>query len=301
MGDSFARCNVVAIVTLGLGLVTMVCGEGGSVCSKDSGKPSGGNEYMCVDWSVGSGTMQEAQGKHYENAQEWVIFGMGSYGGIEDDNMGKCYKFNLDTGASPIIGQVTNFGEDVRLAQFDMQMGGGGFGVWNACAGATYHTINENDPCETATEDIPVWPLFPGSDSSWGKRCGGQTTIDGCDNLPEKPTQRDFLPNNEPSLVELCRLAFSWNVRRDDSNNFNAGITSGERIQCPSALVDVTTLRRADDDNFAKTMPAGMLTSTMDCCAPAGAYTSNNPTVGTDSGRERLIPCGRDGYTRSAL
>lgn len=66
MSAPFARCNAIAVIAMGLLLPAMVHGEGTSVCSKDEyGAMKGGDEYMCVDWSVGSETMKYAQGKSY--------------------------------------------------------------------------------------------------------------------------------------------------------------------------------------------------------------------------------------------
>lgn len=49
-----------------------------------------------------------------------------------------------------------------------------------------------------------------------------------------------------------------------------------------------------------------ILTSTMDCCAPAGSYTANthhnaNIEGGFMDGLKRIIPCQIDGYTPSTL
>ena len=60
----------------------------------------------------------------------------------------------------------------------NQQMGGGGFGVWNACAGPTYHVVNEASPCEAeAKDDIPVYPLYSLGQANWGERCGGQVIL----------------------------------------------------------------------------------------------------------------------------
>lgn len=47
-------------------------------------------------------------------------------------------------------------------------------------------------------------------------------------------------------------------------------------------------------------MEDGMLTSTMDCCAPAGSYSDNIGLLDPESS-SRLVPCQADGYTRSTL
>lgn len=45
-------------------------------------------------------------GEHRAATKEKVIFGVGSYGSEENGNMGKCYKFSIDTTDQFIIGQV---------------------------------------------------------------------------------------------------------------------------------------------------------------------------------------------------
>ena len=52
-----------------------------------------------------------------------VIFGLGSYGSEADGNMGKCYRFTLDTGANDIIAQNSMF---VRLGT-DYEIRNGGY------------------------------------------------------------------------------------------------------------------------------------------------------------------------------
>lgn len=80
----------------------------------------GGNDHMCVDWSFGSQRMALAQLNYKQRTGEDVLFGMGSYGGPDDENMGKCYKFTTDTADVPFIAQVTNQGVDIEANQFDM-------------------------------------------------------------------------------------------------------------------------------------------------------------------------------------
>ncbi|CAM9465819.1 unnamed protein product [Ascophyllum nodosum] len=286
--------QVFTVVLALLSIFQGVRGESNTVCSTEF---PGGTEYMCVDWSVGSARMKAAQGQYSASNGDAVIFGMGSYGSQTDGNMGKCYRFTLDTGAIDIIAQVTNFGADVASNQFDMQMGGGGFGVWNACAGPTDHLQNEASPCEAEeTDDIHGPPLYSLGQENWGKRCGGQTSIEGCLHLPDYPTELENVPTEEPTLIELCWIAFEWNVRKAGGNPI---ITNGHRVPCPDALVEVTTLKRDDDDEEETMASGGILTSTMDCCPPAGSDTYN-----TDNNRalpeyNRLVPCDQTGYTRS--
>lgn len=188
-----------------------------------------------------------------------------------------------------------------------MQTGGGGFGVYNACAGPTDRTRSFSDACENSSDvvDIPVFPMFPGGQNVWEKRCGGVQSIGGCANLPQKPETLGSLPIyqsvREPSLVELCQRSWFLNVRGTSprTRRGNPNVTEGQRISCPQELVDVTGLQRADDFSFSPegVTPGGDLTSTMDCCAPSASFPTNVPG---SAARPRVIPCRRDGYTRVA-
>lgn len=89
--------------------------QGDNVCSL-----SGGKEYMCVDWSFGSGKMTLAQSEYLLDSGEDVFFGVGSYGSIPNSNIGKCYKFNLNGVTKPIIAQVTNSASHIENNQFEM-------------------------------------------------------------------------------------------------------------------------------------------------------------------------------------
>lgn len=180
-------------------------------------------------------------------------------------------------------------------------MGGGGFGVWNACSGPTNKTVSDRFPCNTKYYlDIPVFPLFNGGYSEWGRRCGGQIFRTGCSSLPTWPATLSFTPRpagsstNEPNLQTLCTRSFDWGVRID---NGNKQITGGQRVPCPQQLVEITNLKRSDDNEFEQ-MPSGTLTSTMDCCSPASAYPSATTGNKLLSNRNRIRPCTRDGYTR---
>lgn len=179
-------------------------------------------------------------------------------------------------------------------------MGGGGFGIFNACVAPTNRVPNGISNICHATEfqGLTSAALFSGSVTQWGARCGGHFTREGCRQLPDYPTQLREAPippgslKREPSLKELCNRSFELQARQPG----NAVIRFGWRVACPSLLVDVTGLQRSDE-GASQRMSSGVLTSTMDCCAPAGSsiYAFDAPTV---PGRERVIPCRNDGYTR---
>ncbi|PXF40024.1 hypothetical protein BWQ96_10269 [Gracilariopsis chorda] len=272
----------------------------------------GGTDYMCMDWTFGSQKMNYQQFVYRARLglRENIFFGMGSYGS-GTGNLGKCFKFYLDTlgSSTAVVFQVTNEGVDIRNNQVDMQMGAGGFGIFNVCAGPT--NKNNGDACarDVVTDNIVAYPQFDGTPhDAFGERCGGQKTREQCSYVPEQPSQigqpgeiqqRPVFQNvREPSLVTMCQRAFDWQVRKP---NGNARITRGERIPCPNEMVEITNLRRTDD-NAKETMNfgggTGELTSTMDCCAPSAIVFGNINFP--DPKHPRVIPCKRDGYTRVA-
>lgn len=97
-------------------------------------------------------------------------------------------------------------GGDVPDGNFDLQMGDGGFGLFNGCV----------YPGTTV-------PQFDGSVSQWGSEYGGWP-YDECSNLPAYPHC-----NSESaldSLQELCRYSFSQGFR------YNGGKNSISVIYC---------------------------------------------------------------------
>lgn len=188
-------------------------------------------------------------------------------------------------------------------------MGGGGFGVWNACAHQTDKTVSGANPCTTGMfEKIEADPQFHSGTPSWGNRCGGQTYRANCQLLPAWPVDLTVQPQLqvgipippgssvgiEPDLVELCERSYDLRVRVDGGNMM---ITSGDRVRCPGELVGITNLQR-DDDTSIETMSPGRLSSMMDCCAPASAYVGSTITNHLIPGKDKITPCVSDGYTR---
>ena len=79
---------------------------------------------------------------------ELVWFGVGTFGTDEDEmqGLGNCYRMKVqDTNCEDplgglalerdIIAQAINTGSDVANIQFDLQIGNGGTGAYNSCAG----------------------------------------------------------------------------------------------------------------------------------------------------------------------
>jgi len=155
-----------------------------------------------------------------------VIFGVGSYGN-DQTRAGKCYRITTRVGFKDLIVQVVNQGGDVANGNFDLQVGDGGFGLYNAC-----------------TNDFTAVPQYAGSSSQWGNTYGGQDTLAQCSNLPKYPYCSTSGADN---LQDLCAFSFNNNLRLDPSKgNSNPTITKMCEVACPSQLWEATGLHRSD-------------------------------------------------------
>ena len=119
------------------------------------------------------------------NQKPWAVNDQLAYGfaaahipGLsEQDRCCACYKLVFTNG--PVVGktmivQVTNSGSDVGEHQFDLQIPGGGVGLYNAC------TRQWNAPTD-----------------GWGQKYGGVGSRQECYNLPRK-------------IRDGCFFRFDW-------------------------------------------------------------------------------------------
>jgi hypothetical protein len=151
-----------------------------------------------------------------ENQQPWAVSDSLSYGfaaaalpGGESVSCCKCYALTFTD--PPIRGkqlvvQVTNTGSDVGSNQFDLQIPGGGVGIFDACTN--------------------MYGLPAGS-NGWGKQYGGITGIEDCESFPE-------------SLKEGCKWRFNWLLGADNPKMKFA------EVECPKVLTDITGCIRKD-------------------------------------------------------
>lgn len=212
------------------------CGGGG-----DLTKP--GPSFACTDsqpWTEGG-----------------VMYGFAA-GGAGDADCCTCYELefqNYSVGASTYQGQlngermivqVTNTGGDLGAAHFDLMIPGGGFGIFNACAG---------DEVEA--------PQFGGPTSPWGQRYGGVSSSAQCDNLPQ-------------SLRAGCRWRF------DDFKNSDNPAVKYRKVRCPESLVAISGCRRAAETSFDPEVPSGtpapVPESSDDTPAPTPADDEDTPS-----------------------
>lgn len=266
----------------------------GYYCSTEQG-PS----FGCLDWTFGSISMIAAENNFNKQTGDNVYFGVGTYGTSSDpqQGLGACYRLKVDTMDRELIVQSINTGSDVAGNQFDLQVGDGGAGLFNNCAGSS-------------------WSMFPGSTSSWGHQYGGVDHRSECANLPPYPQNSGPMKSAGDNLVTLCQYSFDKKTRYEGGQN--PTLLDVHRVKCPSQLVALTQIQRSDEPSsyhalegmrpseFDTTAPvcnceagcAYCLTRMMDCRKPSGGFKDNVKNELMVKGYKLVQPCTSDGYTR---
>lgn len=181
-----------------------------SGCGGGGGTEAGGPSFACPDqqpWTADDG----------------VLYAFAAGGG-GDAECCTCYELEFldySIGASSYQGQlegkkmvvqVTNTGSDLGQKHFDIQIPGGGFGIFNACVGP------END--------IPFYQT--GSESDWGQRYGGVNSDTQCANIPQ-------------NVQDGCNWRFN-----DFLNSDNPAVKY-RAVRCPDSLVAKSGCRLANE------------------------------------------------------
>lgn len=256
--------------------------------------------YHCMDWAFQSKKMQEAENNFNKRTKDNVYFGVGTFGNIRDQkkNNGACFRITATNVDKDIIAQSIDAGTDVDDTQFDLVMGAGGFGLFNACA-----SNNKNDK----------FTMFSGSSDNWGPdEYVGVKYKKDCSNLPQFPRLYEKDPPEWiDDLRDLCRVGFDKNVRLDGGDNQT--ITSIGRVSCPPELTNITGMKpivnkpiyKPTDyifkDNKIKCGEKDnkyCLTRTMDCAKPSASFIENVNPDNFLPGAKIVQPCGQDGYNR---
>lgn len=274
----------------------------GYLCPPDA--QGGDMAFACMDWTFGSSAMQAAEAQFKTRSGEHVRFGVGTFGTGDDPlkGIGNCYRISTNTSDVDLLVQSINTGSDVAGNQFDLQVGDGGAGIFNACVGGDSPGANT---------------MFPGSKDAWGKQYGGVDNRADCANLPKYPEKSGPMQAAGDDLVSLCEYSFDLGARGDgaDYGPANPTILSIGRVQCPEELVQMTQIQRSDDpsgyvpasplmgehacqDNIPGMQNDWCLTRMMDCRKPSGAWRSNSDEALTVAGRRLVQTCTGDGYTR---
>lgn len=251
--------------------------------------------------------MRAAESSFRNRTGEDVYLGVGSYGTADDpqQGLGACYRLTVEGVDRDIIAQSLNTGHDVAGDQFDLQIGAGGAGAFNTCAGGD-------------------GSMYPGDRSVWGCQYGGIDTREACEQLPPFPRDPAQMQLANDSLVELCNYGWDKGVRISGAGRpagpcqYNPTLLNVSRVRCPEELVRLTSMQRADEPDSYCGVPkaasegevrecrswdpgAGTkhcLTRMMDCRKPSGGFKDNVRPELMVPGRRLAQPCTADGYTR---
>ena len=278
--------------------------EKNSACG--NGQSSSEYGYACPHLLMFSADLLlAAQYDHFDRDFYYAVAG-----GTSDQDCGACYQVQLldaeqqwDPLFRNLIVQVVNSGFDVRQGQFDVFMGGGGFGWFTSCNSDCFQNYCKGGPCHEN--------LYDGSFSQWNNAqyydsdlcySGGikwlnHTTPDMCHALSNYHTN-DL---KDRILFDSCMGTNRYGYHQ----NFVS--TNSLRVQCPPGLYRATGLRRSDEDSFLiphlqNQLPISCrgnrdrgdycITTMMDCCKFSCSWNSKgNP----DPQWSRTDTCNRQG------
>ena len=249
-----------------------------------SGCSGGGDNnigWSCPHLMMLSPDMQYAA--QADNLSDWAVYAVAGIGAPND--CGSCYQLKVDRSESKeYIVQAANTGSDVSSGQFDILLGAGGFGIYDACSSDCQNgQVCSGGHCNA--------PMFGGNFKAWTPdgNCYGGCVHDAtaCNNLV---TSSSFADN---TLKYGCAEAINQGYHA----NFKA---QWARVQCPESLVKVTGLRRKDNSQYPKPDPTmnlpnmGYTTTTMDCCKPTCAWRQNIEGI-ADSTFPQIYTCNKVG------
>jgi len=153
------------------------CKRNGSLISDFNARSGcdGGEAYTCTDqtpWAINDNLSYGFAAAHIS-------------GGSEATWCCACYRLTFtDTAVKgkQLVVQVTNTGGDLGENHFDLQIPGGGLGIFDGCSSQ-----------------------FNTNAASWGERYGGVRDVSGCNNLPK-------------ALQAGCKWRFNWFKNADNPN-----------------------------------------------------------------------------------
>lgn len=285
-------------------------GQTGYYCPAETETKEGDITFACMDWTFGSSAMRVAEAKFAARTADDVFFGVGTYGTADDplNGLAACYRLTVEGVDKDIIAQSVNTGHDVAGTQFDLQIGAGGAGAFNTCAG----------------DDRS---MFPGGRDVWGCQYGGVDNKSACASLPMFPRDDAAMRGANDSLPALCEYGWDQRVRLSGAGQpageckYNPTLTNAARVKCPEELVEFTWAQRSDepptylhsdahrvpgfpnDEHKCEAQDPGKgaeycLTRMMDCRKPSGAFKDNVQAELMVPGRRLVQTCLADGYTR---
>ena len=221
----------------------------------------------------------------------WAVYGVVGIG--QQSDCGKCFLLQITGGGTiptktSFIVQAVNTGSDVSSGQFDILIGAGGFGIYDACAS----DCKNGRACSGGNCNAPQ---FSGDFSAWTPdgNCygGGVHSSDGCDALDSEQSFAD------KTLTYGCKAAVNQFYHQNFDVNF-------KQVQCPKSLYRITGIRSKSDIDNSQSLPiaspylslpnGGRTTTTMDCCKPTCAWRQNVGSF-TDPNWPQTFVCDKNG------
>ena len=223
-----------------------------------------------------------------EDGNSWAVYGVAGIG--QSSDCGSCYQLEITGGGSPspnkYIVQAVNTGSDVGSGQFDIMVGGGGFGIYDACSSdCQYGRVCSGGHCNA--------PYYSGDFNAWtpdGNCYGGGVHNAG---------QCYGLSNGQQFPDKTLHYGCTEAINRGYHANFEV---QWKRVQCPPSLYKVTGLRRKDDiehlvaDLKLALTSSGRTTTMMDCCKPTCSWKQNIADI-ADPQFPQVYTCNKDGQT----
>ena len=226
------------------------------------------------------------------DGNEWALYGVAGIGQTSD--CGKCFQLEITGGGSmpavtKFIVQAVNTGSDVGSGQFDILVGAGGFGIYDACSSdCVGGQVCSGGHCNA--------PMFSGNFKAWtpDNNCygGGVHDSNQCGSLVTTPYQQQNYA--ERTLVYGCKAALVQNYHQNFPVSF-------EQVACPDSLVKLTGIKSKSDYTLSgarvdtRLYNQGRTTTTMDCCKQTCAWRQNVESF-TDPNWPQLFVCDHKGY-----
>ena len=227
------------------------------------------------------------------DGNDWALYGVVGIG--QQSDCGKCFQLEITgagawpTGKTKYIVQAVNTGSDVSSGQFDIFIGAGGFGIYDACSS----DCQSGQVCSGGHCNAPQ---YSGDFHAWtpSGNCygGGVLDSDGCNKLVTTPSQSQNFA--EKTLIYGCKAALEQNYHQNFQINY-------QQVQCPKSLYQMTGIRPRSDyllrspHNDLKLENQGRTTTMMDCCKPTCAWRQNVESY-TDPNWPQAFACSKEGY-----
>ncbi|KAF8905707.1 RlpA-like double-psi beta-barrel-protein domain-containing protein-containing protein [Mucidula mucida] len=142
-------------------------------------------------------------------------------GGTESSWCCACYKLTFTStsiAGKTMVVQSSNNGEDLGSDQFDLQIPGGGIGIFTSGCSAQYE--------------------------SWDGVSGGVSSIEECYNLPQAESCFFLIPNRQSAVI-------NWFENADNPTMMY------EEVSCPAELTAISGCTRSDSGSYGPTPSDG--------------------------------------------